>query len=212
LSHALGLHTSGTEDTQQVKDKNMAAMAPALIATLVIGGTMAYMQYQEARKANRNAVAAAESRNQNLRMKYAQEGAVESTKNERQQKKMAQESYIKTEQIAASVASSAVASGSGTSRQMQGSVSDSYAIAGSQLGSSSSQAQQMGYLGLNMGIDQTQQALASNWQNPMQQAFGGMMQGIGMYQGISAMGEENSWWNTPMGGNQAPAAGATTNG
>jgi len=178
----------------------MAFIGPALFATLAIGGVMAYTQYRSAKRANRNAVIAANQRNTNLRMKYAQEGAVESTKNERMQKKMSQESYLKTEQIAASVASSAVASGSGTSRMMQGSVSDSYALAGSQLGQSSGQAQQMGFLGLTMGTDQTQQALSANWQNPMQQAMGGMLQGVGMYQGISAMGSESSWWNTPLGG------------
>ena len=187
----------------------MATMAPALIATLIIGGGMAYMQYRQARTANRNAIAAAESRNQNLRTKYAQEGAIESTKNERQQRKVAQESYIKTEQIAASVASSAVAGGSGTAQQMKGSIQDSYAIAGNQLGASSNQNQQMGFLGLTMGMDQTQQALTSNWQNPMQQAMGGMMQGIGMYQGLEAMGDDASWWNSPIGGTPGgtPAAG-----
>ena len=187
----------------------MTGMEPMLIATLFIGGVMAHQQYREAKRANRNAVEAANQRNQNLRMKYAQEGAIESTKNERMQKKMAQESYLKTEQIAASVASSAVAAGSGTSRQLQGSVSDSYALAGSQIGASSGQSQQMGHLGLTMGMDQTQQALQANWQNPVAKAFAGGMQGLSMYQGLAAMGGSGkNWWNTPIGG-QPGAFGAS---
>lgn len=166
-----------------------------MIATLVIGGTMGYLQYREARSANKRAMAAAEARNRNLKVKYAQEGAGISTKHEREQKLLARESYLKQQEHLSTVASSAVATGSASTQRITGGIQDSYAIAGMDLAKSADQAQQMGHLNLTTGVDQTQAALASNWQNPVSQGFQGFFGTLMSHGDIKAGGEGLGIWD-----------------
>jgi hypothetical protein len=166
----------------------MAEMATMLVVSLVIGGTMAYMQYRQAKKANKRAEEAAAQRNKNLEKQYNMQGAGESTAADREQRKLAYESHIKTQAIAATAASAGTVATSGSNLAMQGSIQDSYSLAAGDLASQTSTNQKIGHMNLVSQQQQTYSALSAGWNNPMLNAMGGFAQGLSIGASLNSFG------------------------
>ena len=143
----------------------------ALIISSIVAGAGAAVSYSEARTANRRAVAAAEQRNEQLKDVYAAEGAQQSKKAQREQRRLAIERHMAQDSLAASVASSGIITTTGSAATGAELIGANYGQAAAELAGEAQAQQRAGMMNFKMAQSDTYNTLAQNYRNPLMEGF-----------------------------------------
>jgi hypothetical protein len=139
----------------------------AIVMSLVIGATSAYMSYAETQAANERAVTAGINRNLAMEDSYNADQTASMITTERETSKMAYEKHRKREAIAASMASAGVGTSQGSAGIFSKDVGERYNMAAGRVGEDATRANRLGYQNLVAGQTSNWDAVLAAQRNPM---------------------------------------------
>ena len=163
-----------------------------LVIAAVMSVAAAGVSYYSAVQANKKAEKAADERNDQLRAQYDAQAAGESKKFEAKQRRLSYERHLKSESVAASMASAGIVTTTGSAGALKASVDNSYRVAQLESADQQDMTQNVLYNNLLGGMAETNQAYQSAIQNPLLTSLTtGLKTGAAMMQiggGLSNMG------------------------